>query len=155
MLRGVQAKLWGLLEGNDAAAPFLRVSAKTCEVFAPDTERYDSLYTSSALDAVTIACNVLDYADSHQINLLVDAASMRVDSVDMFLQLSYRMNPSDADFERQLLVHPLMQEELGRQDDDLSFLEKLRSTGADAWHMVLGRSAELGYSNLRMIPPRG
>src|SRR5882757_5074359 len=76
MLRGVQAKLWGLLEGNNAAAPFVGVTAKACEFFAPNTELYSSPYTSSALDAISIACNMLDYTESGRTELLVEAASL-------------------------------------------------------------------------------
>jgi uncharacterized protein YjaG (DUF416 family) len=151
MLRGAQAKLWGLLEGNNAAAPFVGITAKACEFFAPDTELYSSPYTSSALDAISIACNVLDYADSERAELLVEAASLRRDSIDMFLQ---RVDPSAVDFEMRLLTHPLMQEELGLQEADLAFLDKWQSKGEQAWSAVLGRSVDLGYSNLRMIPPR-
>jgi uncharacterized protein YjaG (DUF416 family) len=150
MLRGVQAKLWGLLEGNNAAAPFVGITAKSCECFAPDTELWDSPYTSAALDAISIACNVLDYADSERTELLVEAASLRRDSVDMFLQRVERVDPSAVDFEMRLLTHPLMQEELGYQEADLAFLDK----GDQVWSAVLGRSIDLGYSNLRMMRSR-
>lgn len=144
MLRGVQAKLWGLLEGNNAAAPYVGITAKACEFFAPDTALYSSPYTSSALDAITIACNVLDYAASGRTELLVEAASLRRDSVDMFLQRAERIDLTASDFETRLLSHPLMQKELGLQDADLTFLEEGRSKGSEAWSAVLGRAIDLG-----------
>ncbi len=150
VLRGAHAKLWGLLEGRSAAEPFASVTAKACEIFAPDSELYSSLYTSSALDAITIACHVLDYADLNRTDLLVEAARLRRDSVDLFLQRTEQIDPTASDFEARLLTHPLMQEEHGFQDADLTFLEKWRSRGSEAWPAVLGRSIELGYSELRM-----
>jgi uncharacterized protein YjaG (DUF416 family) len=152
VLRGVQAKLWALLEGSNAVTPFLDITAKECENLAPDTERYSSLYTSSALDAVTIACNVLDFVDSDLVELLVESAGLRRDSVDMFLQRAKRMEPFAADFEVRLLTDPLMQEELGFQEADLTFLTHCCSEGDRWWPTVLRRSIDLGYSNLRMLP---
>jgi len=154
VLRGAQAKLWERLEGNTVAAAFDSITAKACEFFAPDTEHYKSLYTSSALDAVTIACNVLDYADSGRTELLVDSAGLRRDSVDMFLQLTERAHVSAEELEVRLLSHPLMQEELGSQEADLVFLEKWQFKGEQGWAAVLGRSIDLGYSNFRMISSR-
>jgi uncharacterized protein YjaG (DUF416 family) len=150
MLRGAQAKVWGLLEGNNAAAPYFGITAKTCEVFSPETEQHTSLYTSSALDAVGIVCNLLDYIDSHQAKLLVDSASLRRDSVDIFLQRALRMDVSAPDFETQLLAHRLMQEELGFQQADLEFLTMLVPNGQRSWSSVLERSITLGYTNMRM-----
>jgi uncharacterized protein YjaG (DUF416 family) len=154
MLRGAQAKLWGLLEGNNAEAPFFGITAKGCEIFAPDTELYGSLYTSSALDAVMIARNVLDFADLGRTELLVEAADLRIDSVDMFVQRTEQMDPAAADFEAQLLSHRLTQEELGFQDADLTFLVEWGRKGDHAWSAVLSRSVELGYSNFRMLSAR-
>jgi uncharacterized protein YjaG (DUF416 family) len=154
MLRGAQAKVWGLLEGNNAVAPFLGVTARSCEFFAPDTEQYASLYTSSALDAVTIACNVLDYVNSDRVDLLLDSASLRRDSIDVFLQLAEGIDASGSDFEMRLLTHSLMQEELGFQEADLTFLKEWQSKGDQAWHLVLKRSIDNGYSTLRMLPSR-
>ena len=150
MVRGAQAKSWGEFEGNNASALFLGITAKALELFAPDTERYTSLYTSSALDAVSIACNLLTYVESGRIELLVESASLRRDTLDIFLQRAERMDASAVDLESRLLRHPLMQEELGFQEADLAFLEKMETENDRAWPSVLARSIELGYSSFRM-----
>jgi uncharacterized protein YjaG (DUF416 family) len=152
VLRGAQAKVWALVEGSAATSIFKNLNSKACEAYAPDSERFESLYTSSALDAVSIACNVLDYILSEEIELLVDSASARRDSVDMYLQLSESVDSSAPDFEAQVVSHPLMQEELGFQDADLQFLEHCQRTKAPIWPDVLRRSVELRYSELRMTP---
>jgi uncharacterized protein YjaG (DUF416 family) len=153
MIRGAQAKLWSLLERSDGGKLFTGITADACGRCAPDTEQYDSLYTSAALDAVSIACNVLDYAKLEKTELLVEAASLRRDSIDMFLQFVEKIEPNDSDFEARLLTHHLMQEELHFQEADLIFMEKWPFTETEAWSTVLGRSIELGYSSLRMITP--
>ena len=149
MLRGAQAKVWDLLEGNDAAS-FRGITAKSCEVFAPDTEQHSSLYTSPALDAVSIACNLLDYADSPRTDLLVDSASLRRDTIYLFVQKALRLAPSAPDLEMRLLAHPLMQEELGFQQADLELLRRLAPDGRQSWPAVLERSITLGYASFRM-----
>lgn len=152
MLRGAQAKVWGLVEGNDAASPFFGLNSKACELFAPDSESHKSLYTSSALDAVSITCNILDYVESKRVDLLVESASLLRDSVDMFIQLGGYVDSSTLDLETRLLNHPLMQEELGFQNADLQFLEHCHLKNTPIWPRVLRRSVEFGYSNLRMLP---
>src|SRR5258707_3418958 len=79
MLRGAHAKIWCTLE-EATAKPFRDFTSRACESYAPDTERHSSLYRSSALDAVTIACNLLDYAESGQTSLLLDSTALRRDS---------------------------------------------------------------------------
>jgi len=148
ILRGALAKVWGVLEGVDPAV-FAGMTASACEPYAPNTEDSASVYTSAALDAVTIACNVLEYLESPRTRLLVESASLRCDTIDLFLQHVLPLEVSSPDFEVRLLEHPLMQEELGFQQADLAFLGKSGPHGP-RWHSVLGRSLELGYSNLRM-----
>jgi uncharacterized protein YjaG (DUF416 family) len=149
MLRAAQAKIWGLLE-EAKAKPFRDVTSSACESFAPDTEERNSLYTSSALDAVTIACNVLDYLESGQTTLLVESNALRRDSIDMFLQLSSKVDSDAADFETQLLHHPLMQEEFGFQRADLDAIQQCGRKSDRIWSAALRRAIDFGYSSLRM-----
>lgn len=144
MLRQAQAKLWSVLEGGDGCLHFGNVTAQTCEVFAPDTELYDSPYTSAALDAITITCNLLDYVETERIDLLVEAASLRRDTVYVFLQVAEQFDSDDSE------IHPLVQQELRFQSDDLLFLEQWRSRDSELWSAVLERSIDLGYSYFRM-----
>ena len=58
-LRAAAAKMWGRLENQSTETH--EVSIKDCEFVIPDTERYRSLYTPSAVDAATIAANVLQF----------------------------------------------------------------------------------------------
>jgi len=141
ILRGTLAKAWGLLEGSTTV--FAGLAARDCEIFIPDTEHYTSIYTSSALDGMTIACNLLDYIDSGKTSFLIESASLRRDTVDMFLQLTGQITSTSDDFEARLLAHPLMQEELGFQSEDLAFLASVSFQQEIGWPAVLKRSIDL------------
>jgi uncharacterized protein YjaG (DUF416 family) len=154
MLRAVSAKIWGILERSPVSNVFSSITSTSCEQISPDTEKFSSSYTSSALDAVVIACNLLDYAHAPQVNLLVEAAGLRRDSIDLFLQQEQRMESSDPEIEMRLLHYPLMQEELGLQRADLEFLSELAPVGERGWLKVLKRSLDLEYSTLRMTRKR-
>jgi uncharacterized protein YjaG (DUF416 family) len=150
VLRGALARLWDVLEGEAGrGGRFPEVTATTCESIGPDTEDFSSLYTSAALDAVGIACNVLAYWESQEIGLLVESASLRRDTIDMFLQNTLNINTSSPDFEERLLTHPLMQEELGFQQADLACLTR-SGPHESLWQSVLQKSLEQGYGSLRM-----
>ena len=100
-----------------------------CEAAVPESEDFDSLFTSSAQDAVFAVCSLLDYLLDGSLDKLVLAARYPTDSVDLFVQEAEGMDPQDPQLEQRILCQPLMQQELARQQRDLRVL---RAGGADA-----------------------
>jgi uncharacterized protein YjaG (DUF416 family) len=149
MLRAVQSQMWAQVEGSRLQVP-LTISSAECEESAPDTEQYSSLYTSSALDAISIACNLLEFVESKKIELIVNCASLRRDSLDIFLQITDEVDSDSDDFESELIAHPLMQEELGFQASDLDYCERSVNSGDNVWPGLLERCCSLQYSQFRM-----
>jgi uncharacterized protein YjaG (DUF416 family) len=95
---------------------------RSCEQQAPDTERFDSRYTSAALDAANVASIILDAIERPDEARPLDVASLARDTVDMFVQGLLNLNPNASEFEETILRHPLMQTELRRQKEDLNAL---------------------------------
>ena len=70
-MRAALAQCWAALEKRPGGA-LNSVSVSECERAMPDSEaRYASDYTSAAIDAVDIACNLLIYIGSGEIDLIV------------------------------------------------------------------------------------
>ncbi len=96
----------------------------------PDTEDFDSLYVSPALDAAATAGLVLDLLADDDASHAVTIASLAGDTVDMYVQEIEQLEPGDPDLEAKILAHPLMQKELASQQQALAAAANL-AAGSD------------------------
>lgn len=118
------SKAWNSLLNGISSTDFSS-EATLAESLAPDTEEFDTVLVSSALDA-TIATSLLMKAFSdQQIDTIIEAVTLIRDSVDMYVQELEDMDPTDLALEQNILGHELMQRELRRQREDLEFLGTL------------------------------
>jgi len=101
------------------------LNAQACESLAPDTEDYETVLASSALDAAASISYLMSYFVEQDNELFLEIASLACDSVDMFVQELEDLNPQDSKLEDKILEHPLMQLELSRQRSDIEFLNGL------------------------------
>ena len=147
VIRGALANAWTFIESGNPK-PCELVTEAACDFIAPDTEAYVSIYTSSALDAAGISSNLLSYIDGGPISLIVKAASLRRDSIDIFLQLIGDTNPASANFESTLSDHPKMQEELCFQDNDILFFNSIHHEQITNWNKVVLYSSNANYLHI-------
>ncbi len=96
---------------------------KECEAVAPESENFQSEYTSYAQDAVFAVCSILDYLKSKDIERISQASSYAIDTVDLYVQEIENMSSTDPDLEEKIKLHPIMQKEIFNQFSDLEFLE--------------------------------
>ena len=148
-LRAALAQVWCTIEGvAPQHSPF--VTASDCDYLAPDSESSTSPYTSAAIDAVNIACSLLSYLEHGDLKFLLEAAESRRDTVDLFIQNNTDIDPIENDFEKKLITHALMQEELRFMHDDLAFLAGVPEQNRAILVAALERVARLGYGKLRL-----
>lgn len=141
-----QEERWGDIEALRAALDFVwnaallgpsdvqavRTLLSKCEALAPDSEGFDSLYTTSAQDAVFAVCSLLDFMLISEPNCIVNTARYPIDSIDLFVQECENMCPEDRNLERRILEQPLMQQELVRQNRDLRVVRQIDRNDQDA-----------------------
>lgn len=96
--------------------------AALAESLAPDSEDFDSVLVSSALDAAIATSLLMKAFSCQQTDTIIEAVTLVRDSVDMYVQELEDMDPADPDLEGNILGHELMQRELRRQREDLEFL---------------------------------
>jgi len=113
------------LLSNGISNTDLSSEAALAESIAPDTEDFDSVLVSSALDAALATCLLMRAFGDQQTDSIVEVVTLVRDSVDMYVKEMEDMDPADPDLEENILGHELMQKELRRQREDLEFLEKL------------------------------
>lgn len=123
-LSGLLKKAWNSLLNGVSRTDFSSEAA-LAESLAPDTEDFDSVLVSSALDAAVATSLLMKAFSDQQTDTIVEAVTLVRDSVDMYVQELGDMDPADPDLEENILGHELMQKELRRQRGDLEFLSTL------------------------------
>lgn len=131
---------WDALTGQGSEVDLKSVVARATEL-APDTEAYEHKLVSAALDAASVVVLLYEFMERPEVELVVQAASLARDSVDMCVQDVDGLQPTDPSLEQKILSHDWMQRELARQSDDIDFLSSLpadRQGGAklakQRWH---------------------
>jgi uncharacterized protein YjaG (DUF416 family) len=90
----------------------------------PDTEAFDHPLTSAALNAALAIQSLYDFLSSRDVDDVVEAAVLARDTVALYVQSVEAVAPFSVSAER-ITSHPLMQQELQRQVEDVAFLESL------------------------------
>ena len=93
--------------------------------YMPDTENYDTILVSSALDFVTCLTELIIYLDDEILNRPADVAGLALESVDMHVQEKENISPRDPDRETKIENHPLMEREILNQLSSISELDGL------------------------------
>ncbi|XXY53397.1 DUF416 family protein [Sorangium sp. So ce269] len=110
---------WGVLEGFGPSHDSVNSARQEVQRAEPETEDFDTILVSSALDAAAAVGLVLKFIEEGGVGTIVEIASLCRDTVDMFVQDQDGLVPNDPKLEERILNHRLMQRELQRQQDDL------------------------------------
>jgi len=131
-LRAALDLAWDAVLGQPPSPELLRQLQKRVEAAEPDTEKFETILVSSALDAAATAGLLLKLLEANEPDVAVEIASLSRDTVDMYIQAIEHLEPSDPALEKKILLHRLMQAELRRQRDDLRMLGSTPWTAAEA-----------------------
>ena len=148
---------WGYLDDTPLPETLVRELIAASEAVAPDTEEFDSLFTSAALDAAGAVIATLMCCLNGEVSEAVRAASAARDTIDMYIQQDEVLDATNPNFEQRILAHPLMIEELSRQQQDM---ERLRTVGVFSATFLTdlrrtSRSAGLQPITRGLMPPAG
>lgn len=147
-IRNALDLIWLHLEGKLTESIEIKKILYSCELVAPDSEDFQSLYVTSAQDACFAVCGLLDYWIEHDVNKIVQAATYATDSVDLYIQVVENLNPNTPDLEKKILTHKLMQRELSQQEKDLESIEKTKDINSKFLNKLKNSWGNNGKSNL-------
>lgn len=121
-LRNALDGAWAWLRGDGLGADGLAALSDACATEAPDTENFDSLLVSPALDAANAASLVADLIITGDKAKAAEVAVLALDTVDMYVQEIAEIPANAPDLEDRIRLHPLMQREISRQLEDIRLL---------------------------------
>jgi uncharacterized protein YjaG (DUF416 family) len=140
--------IWLHLEEKTVNPQELNEMIALCESVAPDSDNFQSLYSTSAQDACFAVCALLDYLVKNDIDRIIQVATYATDSVDLYVQVIENMNPNSSDLEQKILEHRLMQRELSQQEKNLEYIEKARDIDLKFLYQLKNSWNNNGKSNL-------
>jgi uncharacterized protein YjaG (DUF416 family) len=150
-LRAALDYVWSVLEGGSIDHGRIDRIIEQCDAVIPDTEAFDTIAVSSALDAGTAVVGTLRSLLDGDTKHIVEVASYCRDTVHMYIQDRDDLDYKDALFDMKIEQDVLMRRELARQSDILSklantpvldgaFLKQLRDESADGGRSNIGRT---------------
>lgn len=98
--------------------------AEECLDIAPDTEEFNHPLISAALNAALSVVAMMSFLADDNVDHVVEAAGLASDTVALYAQEVAATPPRSLGFQ-EIMDHPLMQQELQQQLDDMKFLESL------------------------------
>jgi uncharacterized protein YjaG (DUF416 family) len=119
------------LQAKDAAWGALQNSTvdqklnQACIGNAPDTEKFSHDLTSYALNAALAISDTLEFIVDHRPDHIAYVSTLATDSVHLYLSSLSQSVVSFPLEDKKIAEHPLMRQELGRQEEDIKFLAGL------------------------------
>src|SRR6266542_1479181 len=114
-LRRTLDAVWRAGGGQLLAAGDWRELLAECEGCVPDSEELASLSTPAAQEAAFAVCSLVEFVLEGDLHHVVRVLCFAIDAVDVILQEREAMDLRDGRREQKILEHPLMQQELARQ----------------------------------------
>jgi uncharacterized protein len=119
------------LKAKDAAWAALQNGAvdralnQMCIRSAPDTEKFSHELTSYALNAALAMSDIVEFTLDSRSDHIAYVSSLARDSVHLYLSSLEPSLVSSAEEDNKIAQHPLMQQEQGREEEDIKFLSGL------------------------------
>ncbi len=147
VLRDALDQMWKYLEGDDVSDRVDELTAK-CNEITPNTEDFDSIYVSSALDSASTTILLLQLVKDDKVDTVVEIASLCNDTVDMYVQELDDMPPNDSELDNKILEHPFMQREIEQQRKDIELLNKANLSDTAELEILKIKKIKLEKSNI-------
>jgi uncharacterized protein YjaG (DUF416 family) len=123
---------------------------EACLKNAPDTEVFSHELTSYALNAALAISDIIEFALDNRTDHIAHVSRLARDSVYLYLSSRKPLVASLPEEDRRLGADPLMQQELGREEEDIKFLAGLPDQFSRETVSALRARAS---SQLSILPP--
>ncbi len=127
ILRAAIDLIYGaLLTTTSPSQDDIKSYSSKVESNTPNTEDFDTIFVSSALDSCTAILETLDFILDNKVSRLYDISSFAIDTVDMYVSVRDNLDfNNDSLFNQKIFDDPLMQREYKVQEGIISYLSKI------------------------------
>jgi hypothetical protein len=120
-----QKAAWSALETSSKRSALYRSLNKACLKNAPDTENFTHELTSDALNAFLAVSEIMQFMLDGSSDHIAYVSTLATDSVDLYVSQLEPVLVATREREDWIASHPLMRQELRRQEEDIKFLAAL------------------------------
>lgn len=145
--RSTLNSIWNFIEQQNISDENLKLLMKKCFEFVPDSEEFESIYASYAIDFGASIYNTLKYCLEKDIKNIISVADASINTVDLFVQEKHNLDPDDPDLEQKINNDQMMQQEIIKQLNDLDILAKQK---IDQQFINSFRTSVEGKSNIEL-----
>lgn len=146
--RSMLNQIWNHAGGKHMTNESIKQLMKKCFEIVPDSDDFESIYTSYAIDTGAAFYNTLKYCLESDIKFLISVVDASINTVDLFVQEKHNMNPNDPDLEQKIMNDQVMQNEVKKQVEDLNLIRN-QQTMNEQFLTSLRLSIE-GNSNIEL-----
>lgn len=126
-LRQILNQAWIIEEGDKYDRFVIDDLESQAESVAPDTEDYQDILVSSALDACLALSFWFKFKNDKDINSRNQILDFGRDTLDMYIQVLEDMDTGDSHIDEEVEKHFLVKQELDRQAEDIILAKNMAS----------------------------
>lgn len=131
ILRASLDRVWDVIENATLASDDIEELEQKCEVVTPDLDDFSAaevdLEAAAAQEATFMVRLLLQFCRDNQVSYALRIATFAADTIDMYVQTIGKLDPADPQLDGKIAQHPLMLQEVCKQEDDLLRLAKIKS----------------------------
>ena len=141
---------WDYLETKRINRAEIKYFVAEIDNLTPDSEGFDSEFTSFAQETCFSICYLLESILSVKSDKIAQIASFSIDSVDLYVQEIENMDPGDLELEFKILRHPFMQRELKVQSQVYDLIASTDELNQSLIRSLKGQWRALKKSNINL-----
>ena len=119
----IAAAVWSYMSGGDADTDIAALAERWRKV-PPIDEQVESIHTGPAVNARLAITLLLETLRKGSLDKAIEAAAVAADSAESYAVADLGLPPDAENLEARVAAHPLVQQELSRQREDIKLLHR-------------------------------
>jgi uncharacterized protein len=130
-LRTSLNRVWDFIEGSSRALDDLAELEQKCESVTPDLDNFSTpdidVQAGAAQEAAFMVRLLLQFCRDNQPSYALRITTFARDTIDMYVQVIEKLDPADSQLNEKVAQHPLMLQEIRKQENDLIKLTQIKT----------------------------
>lgn len=130
-LRASLNRVWDFIEGAARALDDLAELEQKSEAVTPDLDDFSTsdidVQAAAAQEAAFMVRLLLQFCRDNQLSYALRVTTFAKDTIDMYVQTVEKIDPADPQLDEKIAQHPLMVQEIRKQENDLLRLTQTKT----------------------------